>query len=74
MSARDIGQEVLDGIQEIKAYKAAAGDPHPTAGQGLVVERQVQPRWHMCGQRRSSSIRLRQFPDGDGIPPVGRLR
>jgi putative transcriptional regulator len=26
MSERDIGQEILDGIQEIKAFKAGRGD------------------------------------------------
>ena len=26
MSKRDIGQEILDGIQEIKAFKASRGD------------------------------------------------
>jgi putative transcriptional regulator len=28
MSKRDIGQEILDGIQEIKAFKAGRGDLH----------------------------------------------
>ena len=79
MSKRDIGQEILEGIQEIKAYKAAAGDPRPTAGQGPVVE---QASAASLAYVRAASVMVysaaavsrRRRNSASGTPPVTRTR